>query len=197
MKRLFDILFSFCAIILLIPVFIIIGIWIILDSRGGIFYSQIRVGRNNRDFWLYKFRTMYTDSDKQGLITIGDNDSRITKAGRIIRKYKIDELPQLLNILVGDMSFVGPRPEVRKYVNMYNTEQLHVLDVRPGLTDAASIKYRNENQILAQQTNPDQYYINVIMPDKLNINLQYVHTHTLCNDLRLILLTVKTVFFDK
>ncbi|MBR1564269.1 MAG: sugar transferase [Paludibacteraceae bacterium] len=197
MKRLFDILFSFCAIILLIPVFIIIGIWIILDSHGGIFYSQIRVGRNNRDFRLYKFRTMYTDSDKQGLITIGDNDSRITKAGRIIRKYKIDELPQLLNILVGDMSFVGPRPEVRKYVNMYNAEQLHVLDVRPGLTDAASIKYRNENQILAQQTNPDQYYINVIMPDKLNINLQYVHTHTLCNDLRLILLTAKTVFFDK
>ena len=166
-----------------------VALWVKLDSPGPVFYRQVRVGRNNQDFRIYKFRSMYTDSDKRGLITIGGRDPRVTHAGYYIRKFKLDELPQLINVLVGDMSFVGPRPEVRKYVNLYMPEQMHVLDVRPGITDAASIKYRNENDILATQPEPERYYIEVIMQDKLRINLDYVANHTIRGDLRLILNT--------
>lgn len=190
MKRLFDIVCSLFGLIILSPILLIVALWIVIDSPGGVFYCQTRVGRYGKDFRIYKFRSMYTNSDRQGLITIGNRDSRVTRAGYYIRKYKLDELPQLINVLVGDMSFVGPRPEVRKYVDLYNDEQLHVLDVRPGITDAASIKYRNENEILANQTEPDHYYKEVIMPDKLKINLEYVHNHSLKRDIRLIIETL-------
>ena len=162
------------------------AVWIKLDSKGPVFYRQPRVGRGNKDFQLFKFRSMVTEADKSGLLTVGGHDSRVTRAGYFIRKYKLDELPQLINVFLGDMSLVGPRPEVRKYVDMYTPEQLHVLDVRPGITDAASIKYRNENDLLAAEENPEQYYIDVIMPDKLRLNLEYVARHSVINDLKLI-----------
>lgn len=193
LKRCFDIICSALGLFLLCPLFIGIAIWIKLDSEGPVFYRQVRVGRNNVDFRIFKFRSMVVNSDKKGLITVGGKDARVTTAGYYIRKYKIDELPQLINVFVGDMSFVGPRPEVRKYVDLYTTEQLHVLDVRPGITDAASIKYRNENDLLAAQSNPEQYYVQVVMQDKLRINLEYVASHTFIGDIKLILKTFKSI----
>ena len=151
---------------------------------------QIRVGKSNKDFKLYKFRSMRVNSDKQGLLTVGSKDNRITKAGYFIRKYKIDELPQLLNVLKGDMSFVGPRPEVRRYVEMYNEEQKQVLKVRPGITDPASIKYRNENDLLSKADDPEQYYITNIMPDKLRINIDYINNRTFLKDIKIIFQTI-------
>ncbi len=190
MKRLFDITASFFGIIILSPLLIFIGLWVGLSSKGGVFYKQIRVGKNNKDFKLYKFRSMRVNSDKQGLLTVGSKDSRITKAGYFIRKYKIDELPQLFNVLKGDMSFVGPRPEVRRYVDLYSKEQMKVLSVRPGITDPASIKYRNENDILSSQNNPEEYYIQHIMPDKLKINIDYINTQTFIKDIKIIFQTI-------
>lgn len=190
MKRLFDITASFFGIIILSPLLIFIGLWVGLSSKGGVFYKQIRVGKNNKDFKLYKFRSMRVNSDKQGLLTVGSKDSRITKAGYFIRKYKIDELPQLFNVLKGDMSFVGPRPEVRRYVDLYFKEQMKVLSVRPGITDPASIKYRNENDILSSQNNPEEYYIQHIMPDKLKINIDYINTQTFIKDIKIIFQTI-------
>ncbi|MEO8761855.1 MAG: sugar transferase, partial [Bacteroidia bacterium] len=154
LKRTFDIACSLIGIIILLPVFIIISLLIVFDSRGGIFYLQIRVGKNNEDFSLLKFRTMQTDADKKGLLTVGNRDSRVTRVGYFLRKNKLDELPQLFNVLFGSMSLVGPRPEVRKYVSLYNHEQKKVLNVKPGITDYASIEYANENEILAKATNP-------------------------------------------
>jgi lipopolysaccharide/colanic/teichoic acid biosynthesis glycosyltransferase len=190
MKRLFDITASFFGIIILSPLLIFIGLWVGLSSKGGVFYKQIRVGKNNKDFKLYKFRSMRVNSDKQGLLTVGSKDSRITKAGYFIRKYKIDELPQLFNVLKGDMSFVGPRPEVRRYVDLYSEEQMKVLSVRPGITDPASIKYRNENDILSSASNPEEYYIQHIMPDKLKINIDYINTQTFIKDIKIIFQTI-------
>lgn len=190
MKRLFDITASFFGILILSPLFIFIGLWVGLSSKGGVFYKQIRVGKNNKDFKLYKFRSMRVNSDKQGLLTVGSKDSRITKAGYFIRKYKIDELPQLINVLKGDMSFVGPRPEVRRYVDLYSEEQMKVLSVRPGITDPASIKYRNENDLLSSASNPEQYYIQHIMPDKLKINIDYINTRTFFKDIKIIFQTI-------
>lgn len=190
MKRLFDITASFFGIIILSPLLIFIGLWVGLSSKGGVFYKQIRVGKNNKDFKLYKFRSMRVNSDKQGLLTVGSKDSRITKAGYFIRKYKIDELPQLFNVLKGDMSFVGPRPEVRRYVDLYSEEQMKVLSVRPGITDPASIKYRNENDILSSASNPEEYYIQHIMPDKLKINIDYINKRTFVKDIKIIFQTI-------
>ena len=190
MKRLFDITASFFFFFILSPLLIFIGLWVGLSSKGGIFYKQIRVGKNNKDFKLYKFRSMRVNSDKQGLLTVGSKDSRITKAGYFIRKYKIDELPQLINVLKGDMSFVGPRPEVRRYVDLYSEEQMKVLSVRPGITDPASIKYRNENDILSSASNPEEYYIQHIMPDKLKINIDYINTRTFVKDIKIIFQTI-------
>ena len=167
--------------------------WIKLDSAGPVFYMQIRVGRNNKDFLLYKFRSMCVGSDKKGLITIGGHDPRVTRSGYFIRKYKLDELPQLINVFIGDMSLVGPRPEVRKYVGMYTREQMHVLDVRPGITDMASIRYRNENELLEQAEDPDNYYVEVIMQDKLRINLEYVMKHSFWFDIKLIFQTFRAI----
>lgn len=189
MKRLFDIVASGCGLLALSPLFIVLAIWIKLDSKGPVFYKQSRVGQYNKDFMLYKFRSMRVGSDKKGLITIGNRDPRITRSGYIIRKYKLDEFPQLINVFIGDMSLVGPRPEVRKYVDLYTEEQLHVLDVKPGITDLASIRYRNENEILENVENPDEYYINVVMQDKLKINLEYVNNHSFWYDISLILKT--------
>lgn len=190
MKRLFDVVCSFFGLLVLSPLFVFLSLWVGLGSKGGVFYKQKRVGRFNKDFTLYKFRSMRVGSDKKGLLTIGGKDSRVTKAGFFIRKYKLDELPQLLNVLKGDMSFVGPRPEVRKYVDMYTERQLKVLDVRPGITDLASIKYRNENDLLAAADNPEQYYIDVVMQDKLALNLQYIETRSFFGDIKLIFRTI-------
>lgn len=189
LKRLFDIIASACGLLILSPLFLILAIWVKIDSIGPVFYRQVRVGRNNKDFRLFKFRSMKVDSDKKGLITIGGHDPRITRSGYFIRKYKLDELPQLINVFFGDMSLVGPRPEVRKYVDLYTPEQLHVLSVRPGITDMASIRYRNENELLEGIDNPEIYYKEVIMQDKLRINLEYVKYHSFLGDLRLILYT--------
>lgn len=190
MKRLFDVVCSFFGLLVLSPLFVFLSLWVGLGSKGGVFYKQKRVGRFNKDFTLYKFRSMRVGADKKGLLTIGGKDSRVTKAGFFIRKYKLDELPQLLNVLKGDMSFVGPRPEVRKYVDMYTERQLKVLDVRPGITDLASIKYRNENDLLAAVDNPEQYYIDVVMQDKLALNLQYIETRSFFGDIKLIFRTI-------
>lgn len=193
MKRIFDIVASGIGLILLCPLFIILTIWIKCDSIGPVFYKQVRVGRNNMDFQLFKFRSMRVGSDKKGLITVGGHDPRITRSGYYIRKYKLDEFPQLINVFKGDMSLVGPRPEVRKYVDMYTEEQMHVLDVRPGITDLASIRYRNENELLERVNDPDKYYVEVIMPDKLRINLEYVARHSFTFDIRLIFQTFRAI----
>lgn len=191
MKRLFDILSSGIGLVVLSPLFAVLAIWIKADSRGPVFYRQVRVGRGNKDFRLYKFRSMRPDSDKLGLITVGGHDPRVTRSGYYIRKYKLDELPQLINVFVGDMSIVGPRPEVRKYVDMYTPGQMRVLSVRPGITSLASIRYRNENEILAASDDPDRCYIEQVMPDKLAIDLEYVDRATLWNDICLIFSTFK------
>ena len=193
MKRIFDIVASGCGLLVLLPLFAVLAVWIKFDSRGPVFYRQTRVGRNNKDFKLFKFRSMRVGADKQGLITVGGHDPRITRSGYFIRKYKLDELPQLINVFIGDMSLVGPRPEVRKYVDMYTPEQMHVLDVRPGITDLASIRYRNENELLESVNDPDRYYVEVIMQDKLRINLEYVSHHSFWFDLKLILKTFYTI----
>ena len=193
MKRLFDITASGLGLLVLSPLFLILAVWINLDSPGPVFYRQVRVGRGNKDFRLFKFRSMRVGSDKKGLITVGGHDPRVTRSGYYIRKYKLDELPQLINVFIGDMSLVGPRPEVRKYVDLYTPEQLHVLDVRPGITDMASIRYRNENELLEQAADPEQYYRDVVMQDKLRINLEYVADHSFIKDLKIIFMTFKAV----
>ena len=189
MKRLFDILLSGIGLLIISPLFLIVAIWIKLDSPGPIFYRQVRVGRYNKDFRIFKFRSMRIGSDKGSLVTIGGRDPRITRSGYFIRKFKIDELPQLINVLVGDMSLVGPRPEVRHYVNYWTEEQMHVLDVRPGITDPASIKFRNENELLAQAEDPEKYYIEVIMQEKIKLYLEYVAKNSLWYDIKLIFQT--------
>ena len=191
--RLLDILASACGLIILSPLFFILAIWIKSDSKGPVFYKQIRVGRDGKDFPLYKFRSMRVGADKKGLITVGGKDNRITKVGYIIRKYKLDELPQLLNVLKGDMSLVGPRPEVRKYVDLYTEEQRKVLSVRPGITDYASIEYVDENESLGKAEEPDKTYIEVIMPDKIKYNMKYINNRSVWEYLKVIFLTFKSI----
>ena len=193
-KRTFDIIFSFIGLICIAPVFLFLFILIAADSKGGIFYKQVRIGKNLKPFKLFKFRSMYTDADKKGLLTIGNNDNRITKIGYYLRKYKLDELPQLINVFIGNMSFVGPRPEVEKYVKLYNNEQLKVFNVKPGITDWASIQYVNENELLAQSKNPEKTYIDEVMPAKLKLNLAYVNDNNILVDIKIILLTFKAIF---
>jgi lipopolysaccharide/colanic/teichoic acid biosynthesis glycosyltransferase len=167
-----------------------LAIWIKLDSKGSVFYIQKRVGRKNIEFGLYKFRSMKPDADKQGLLTVGGRDPRITNSGYFIRKYKLDELPQLLNVLIGDMSLVGPRPEVRKYVNYYSTKQLEILNIRPGITDLASIKYKNENEILGKSIDPEKTYIQEIMPHKLELNREFIENPTIIKYITIIFRTI-------
>lgn len=193
MKRAFDIIASGLGLICLSPLFAVLAIWIKTDSKGPVFYRQVRVGKDNKDFRLFKFRSMRPDSDKQGLITVGGHDPRVTRSGYYIRKYKFDELPQLINVFLGDMSLVGPRPEVRKYVDMYTPGQMRVLSVRPGITSLASIRYRNENDILAAADDPDRCYVEKVMPDKIAIDLEYVAHANLWNDIKLIFSTFKEI----
>ncbi|MEP7170488.1 MAG: sugar transferase, partial [Bacteroidota bacterium] len=191
----FDFIFSLAFILILSPIFIIFSLMIVMNSKGEIFYKQKRVGKKNRDFTILKFRTMYGGSDKKGFLTIGAKDERITGTGYFLRKYKLDELPQLFNVLIGNMSLVGPRPEVRRYVEMYSREQLHVLDVKPGITDFASIDYANENELLAQSKNPEDTYIKTVMPAKLKLNLKYIREQNFLTDLKIIFKTISKVFF--
>lgn len=193
MKRLFDIFFSTIGIIILLPIYLIISLLIIFDSKGGVFYTQKRVGKKNIDFKIIKFRTMRSDSDKKGLLTVGSKDARITKVGYYLRKYKLDELPQLFNVFVGDMSFVGPRPEVRKYVDLYNEKQKEVLLVKPGITDYASIIYSNENEILGKSEDPEKTYIQQIMPHKLSLNHKYLENRGIITDLKIIVKTIMKI----
>jgi len=192
-KRTFDIILSIFGLLFLFPFFIIPAFLILMDSKGGVFYKQTRVGRYNKDFKLIKFRTMKMLSDKEGLLTTSSRDPRITKIGFFLRKYKIDELPQLINVLLGDMSFVGPRPEVRKYVDLYTPDQLKVLNHRPGITDVSSIKYSNENKILERVPDPEKYYIEVIMQDKLKLNLAYLESQNLLSDIKTIFKTIMKI----
>lgn len=197
MKRLFDILSSGCGLLVLSPVFIIVAIWIKLDSEGPVFYRQTRVGRYNKDFRIFKFRSMRVGSDKGSLVTIGGRDPRVTRSGYFIRKFKIDELPQLINVFTGDMSLVGPRPEVRHYVNFWTPEQMRVLDVRPGITDPASIRFRNENELLEKADDPERYYIDVIMQEKIKLYLEYVEKSSFWYDIKLIFQTFKVIITER
>lgn len=193
MKRLFDVVASGLGLLTLAPVLLVVAIWIKLDSKGPVFYRQVRVGYKNRDFKIFKFRSMRMGADKGSLVTIGGRDPRITRSGYFIRKYKLDELPQLINVFVGDMSLVGPRPEVRHYVDYWAPEQMHVLDVRPGITDPASIKFRNENELMGQAEDPEDYYINVIMQEKIKLYLEYVEKAGFWYDIKLIFKTFKVI----
>ncbi|MBL0316863.1 MAG: sugar transferase [Flavobacteriales bacterium] len=194
MKRMFDIFFSACMLLVLLPLFLVIALSIVLDSRGGVFFGQIRVGKNERAFKLWKFRTMRPGSEKKGQLTVGARDNRITKTGYVLRKYKMDELPQLWNVFVGEMSMVGPRPEVPRYVEMYSAEQKKVLSIKPGITDYASLLYFSESELLAQSADPERTYVDEVMPAKLKLNLEYVKDHTFANDLKIIGKTISRIF---
>lgn len=193
MIRFFDIIFSIIGLVILSPIFIVLYLLIRIESKGGGFYSQERIGKNGKPFKLYKFRSMRIGSDKKGLITIGEKDNRITKTGFILRKYKLDELPQLWNVFIGDMSLVGPRPEVKKYTDLYIEEQKQVLQVRPGITDWASIKYVDENKILGEAKDPDEAYVNLIMPNKIKLNMVYIQHQTLGEYFKIIFTTFKEI----
>ncbi len=194
LKHFFDIIFSVAGLIILFPLFLIISIWILMDSKGDVFFFQTRVGKNNRDFRMIKFRTMFSNSENKGLLTIGNTDTRITKTGKWLRKYKFDEFPQLINILKGEMSFVGPRPEVRKYVDLYNFGQMKILSIKPGLTDYASLEYINENEILERYDSPEKIYIEKIMPEKLALNIKYINEKGGVTDLKIMLKTIRKIF---
>ena len=193
MIRFCDVFFSLLGLIVLSPIFVIIALCIVLDSRGGVFHRQVRVGRDGKDFRLLKFRSMASGADKKGLITVGAKDSRVTRVGYFLRKYKLDELPQLLNVVRGEMSLVGPRPEVRKYVDMYTVEQRKVLAVAPGITDYASIEYADENTILGQARDPDRAYVEQIMPDKIRYNMKYIDNRCLKEYFKIIFLTLMKI----
>lgn len=193
MIRLFDIFFSALGLIILFPFFVVFYLLIRIESKGGAFYIQERIGKNGKPFGLYKFRTMRVGSDTEGLLTVGERDSRITHIGYILRKTKIDELPQLLNVLKGDMSLVGPRPEVRKYTDLYTEEQRKVLSVRPGITDYASIEYVNENELLSKADDPERMYIEEVMPNKIKLNMKYLKHYTVGEYFRIIFLTFKSL----
>ena len=197
MKRLFDIVASGLGLIVLSPLFLIFAIWIKLDSKGPVSYRQVRVGYKNKDFRIFKFRSMRAGADKGSLVTIGGRDPRVTRSGYWIRKFKLDELPQLINVFIGDMSLVGPRPEVRHYVDYWTPEQMHVLDVRPGITDPASIKFRNENELMEKAEDPEKYYIEVIMQEKIKLYLEYVKKHSFWYDLGLIFKTFFVIIHER
>lgn len=177
--RCFDFLFSLVGLIILSPVFLLVAFIIKVTSKGPVFFKQNRVGKGGDDFKVFKFRTMYLEAEKRGLLTVGGKDNRVTAVGYYLRRFKIDELPQLINVLRGEMSIVGPRPEVRRYVEMYSPEQRRTLQVLPGITDYASIEYRNENDLLALAENPEEFYINEIMPKKIELNFKYINDRSL------------------
>ncbi len=190
LKRSFDFIFSIIGLLLLFPFLLLIAICIKLDSKGPILFIQNRVGLNNQDFNIFKFRTMHVKSENKGLLTLGNRDYRVTNIGYFLRRYKIDEFPQLINILKGDMSFVGPRPELRYYVNFYNDDDLKIFIVRPGITGLASLEYRNEVELLEAAKSPEEYYISTIIPDKLRYNKMYIKKQTFFLDIKLIISTI-------
>ena len=196
-KRILDGIVSVIGLGVLAPFFLLIGLLIKLTSKGPIFYLQQRVGKGGKLFKLFKFRTMRVDADKQTAITVGARDPRITTVGYYLRKYKIDELPQLINVLIGNMSLVGPRPELKKFVDLYNVEQAKVISVKPGITDYASIEFRNENELLEGKPDPIDYYVREIMPAKLALNLQYIREQSLWTDLKIITSTIWLIFREK
>lgn len=192
MIRTMDFMLSLIALIILSPIILPVALLIKLTSAGSVFYKQSRVGKDGKDFKVFKFRSMYVNADKKGLLTVGGKDNRVTTVGYYLRKYKIDELPQLINVLRGEMSIVGPRPEVRKYVNLYSEEQKRALQVLPGITDYASIAYRNENDLLALTQNPEHFYIHEIMPKKIELNFIYINNRSLFSYCSIIAKTVMT-----
>lgn len=192
-KYLFDRFMAALGILFLLPLLLVVMIWVILDSRGGAFFVQTRVGKDGRHFGLLKFRTMRPFSEKEGKLTVGSGDPRVTQAGLALRRYKLDELPQLWNVLIADMSFVGPRPEVPEFVAQYNLDQRAVLSVRPGITDEASLAYFNENEILAKSTNPEKTYLEEIMPAKIELNLAYLKRRSFLSDVGVILRTLRRI----
>ncbi|MEH7235741.1 sugar transferase [Bacillus sp. JJ1562] len=189
-KRFFDIVVSLIGLIILSPLLLIIAILIKVDSKGPVFFKQVRVGQHEKEFKILKFRTMVVDAEKQGKqITVG-KDSRITRVGHFLRKYKVDEFPQLINVLIGDMSLVGPRPEVPKYTKYYNAAQKAIFEIKPGITDYASIKYSDESELLGKAENPEKTYIEEIMVDKLHYNLEYLRNRSVIEDISIIMKTV-------
>ncbi|MFM1745002.1 MAG: putative colanic biosynthesis UDP-glucose lipid carrier transferase [Bacteroidota bacterium] len=194
MKRIFDLLVSLSLLIILLPIFIFISFWILLDDPGSVFYLQERIGYRQIPFRILKFRTMYRNADREGLLTVGGRDPRVTRSGYYLRKYKLDELPQLINVIKGEMSLVGPRPEVKKFVDLYNVEQLQVFQVKPGITDFASIEYANENELLSKSPDAEKTYIQEIMPAKLELNLKYVAEQGFGTDLKILFKTFSRVF---
>ncbi len=193
MKRLFDICFSLVLMLLLLPIACVVSIWIILDDFGSPFFVQQRVGLEGKNFGLLKFRSMRKNAEAKGQLTVGMKDSRITRSGYFIRKYKIDELPQLVNVFLGEMSVVGPRPEVPKYVLLYNEQQQNVLSIKPGITDFASVEYVRENELLSASSDPEKTYIEEIMPAKLELNLKYLREQSFLTDMKIILQTIKAI----
>ena len=192
LKRIFDIILSLFGLMILFPFMLIIAILIKLDSKGPVFFKQIRVTKNGREFKIFKYRTMRVGSDKYSQITVG-KDNRITKIGAFLRKYKLDEIPQLINVLIGDMSLVGPRPEVPKYVALYTDEQKEILKVRAGITDYASIEFSDENDLLASEEDPEKAYIEKVMPKKIELNKKYISEISILTDIKIILLTIKKI----
>jgi lipopolysaccharide/colanic/teichoic acid biosynthesis glycosyltransferase len=190
MIRFLDFLFSFLGLILVSPFFLLIAFIVKISSSGPVLYKQSRIGLNGVEFSVYKFRTMRLNSDKLGFITVGGRDPRVTPIGYYLRKYKLDELPQLINVLIGDMSLVGPRPEVKKYVDLYTLDQRKVLSIRPGITDWASIYYRDENEILGNSTDPEKDYIEKVMPDKLKLNLIFIENYGPVEFIKIIFSTI-------
>ena len=192
MKRLFDLLSSFLVLLFFLPFGLCISLLIVLGSKGGIFYKQQRVGKDKNLFWLFKFRTMKPNSDKVQ-ITIGNKDPRVTGVGYFLRKYKLDEIPQLINILKGEMSVVGPRPEVPKYVALYTAEQLKVLNVKPGLTDYASLEFVDESELLGASKDPEKTYIEELIPIKTKLALKYIEQQSMRTDLSIIFATLRKI----
>lgn len=193
MIRTLDIIFTSIGIIILMPIFFVITLLIKLNSKGPAFYKQSRVGRYGVEFKVLKFRTMHVNADNLGLLTVGGRDPRVTSVGYFLRKYKLDELPQLLNVLIGDMSLVGPRPEVKKYTDLYNDTQRKVLEVRPGITDWASIKYKDENVLLEKSQHPEKTYIEIVMPQKLELNLIYINNYSILEYFKIIFNTIFSI----
>ena len=193
-KRLFDIFFSIIGLTILFPILLIISILIKISSKGPIFFRQIRVGQFNKEFKIFKFRTMHANADKLGLLTVGNKDPRVTKIGYFLRKYKLDEFPQLINVLIGNMSFVGPRPEVRKYLNHYSYDDMQILNLKPGITDFASIEYRNEVELIKKAQDPEKVYIEEIMPKKIKLNKIYMINYSVFTDVKIIIKTILAIF---
>jgi len=192
LKRIFDITLSLFGLIILLPFMLIVAILIKIDSKGPVFFKQSRVTKNGKEFKIFKYRTMRVGSDKYSQITVG-KDGRITKIGSFLRKYKLDEIPQLINVLIGNMSLVGPRPEVPKYVALYTDEQKKILKVKAGITDYASIEFSNENDLLASEEDPEKAYIEKIMPKKIELNKKYLSEISILTDIKIILLTIKKI----